>query len=190
MVLAQITIFWQNPNIMLCCFLRMLFIIRGWKTGQVCRQDGWIQKQYNPSRKPVLGIDLRLGQMFIFGQDNEPKHTAKSSLKWFKTKKLNVSAWPSQSPDLNLIVSLWQDLKIVVHQWSPSNLTHLEQFCQEKWAKISRSRCIKLCNSNCSKRWFYQVLTWGINNLQSTNFTFHILMNLCHNNKKKIYLHL
>ena len=34
--------------------------------------------------------DLRLGQRFTFHQDNDPKHTAKGTLEWFKGKHLNV----------------------------------------------------------------------------------------------------
>ena len=46
---------------------------------------------------------LRLGQMFTFQQDNDPKHTAKTTQGWLRDKSLIVLEWPSQSPDLNLI---------------------------------------------------------------------------------------
>ena len=63
-------------------------------------------------------LDLRLGQRFTFQEDNDPKHTAKTTQEWLRDKSLNVLEWPSQ-PDLNLIEHLWRDLKIAVQQHSP-----------------------------------------------------------------------
>lgn len=71
---------------------------------------------------------LKLGRSFLFQQDNDPKHSAKTTTKWFQDKKVNVFEWPSQSPDLNPIENLWMDLKRAVHSRSPKNLTELEQF--------------------------------------------------------------
>uniref|UniRef100_A0A7N8YDG6 Coiled-coil domain containing 138 n=1 Tax=Mastacembelus armatus TaxID=205130 RepID=A0A7N8YDG6_9TELE len=91
--------------------------------------------------------DLRLGRRFTFQQDNDPKHTAKITKEWHRNNSVTVLDWSSQSPDLNPIEHLWRDLKMAVHQRSPSNLTELERICKEEWQRIPKSRCEKLVAS-------------------------------------------
>lgn len=90
---------------------------------------------------------LKLGRKFIFQHDNDSKHKAKATLEWLNKSRVTVLDWPKKSPDLNLIKSLWKDLKIAVQQRSPSNLRELEWFCQEEWAKILPSQCAKLVDT-------------------------------------------
>ena len=92
-------------------------------------------------------LDLRLGRRFTFQQDNDPKHTAKITKEWLRNNSVTILDWPSQSPDLNPIEHLWRDLKMAVHQRSPSNLTELERVCKEEWQRIPKSRCEKLVAS-------------------------------------------
>uniref|UniRef100_A0AAR2K1L6 Paired domain-containing protein n=1 Tax=Pygocentrus nattereri TaxID=42514 RepID=A0AAR2K1L6_PYGNA len=91
--------------------------------------------------------ELKLKRTWVLQQDNDPKHTSKSTTEWLKKIKMKTLEWPSQSPDLNPIEMLWYDLKKAVHARKPSNVTELEQFCKDEWAKIPPERCKRLIAS-------------------------------------------
>ncbi len=68
---------------------------------------------------------LSMVRWFTFQHDNDSKHTAKLTKQWLKEKRVNILAWPSQSPDLKPIEKWWNDFKT-----APSILTDLVKFCK------------------------------------------------------------
>ncbi|KAK3509683.1 hypothetical protein QTP70_008426 [Hemibagrus guttatus] len=104
------------------------------------------QKILKENVRPSV-CDLKLKQTWVLQQENDPKHTSKSTSEWLKKNKMKTLEWPSQSPDLNPIEMLWHDLKKVVHARKPSSVAELQQFCKDEWAKIPPQRCNKLIAS-------------------------------------------
>ncbi len=102
------------------------------------------QKILKENVRPSV-CDLKLKRTWVMQQDNDPKHTSKSTSEWLN--KMKVLEWPSQSPDLNPIEMLWHDLKQSFHAWKPSSVAELKQFCKEDWAKIPPQRCERLIAS-------------------------------------------
>ena len=79
---------------------------------------------------------LIMGRGWTFQQVNDLKHTSKSTQKWFTEGRIKVLPWPSQSPDLNPIENLWDELKRRVHKRRPRNLNDLERCCMEEWSQF------------------------------------------------------
>ncbi|MCJ8734539.1 hypothetical protein PDJAM_G00236330 [Pangasius djambal] len=80
--------------------------------------------------------------------DNDPKHTSKSTKHWLKSEKWGVQERPSQSPDLNPVEILCGEMKRTVHarNINSSDITQLKEFCIEDWGKRSSGRWLQETN--------------------------------------------
>ena len=84
-----------------------------------------------------------------FQQDNDPKHTSKKADKWFSDNNITPLVWPAQSPDLNPIEHLWQQLKAKLQHYDtpPKGVHELWDRVAEEWVNIPPETCQRLIES-------------------------------------------
>lgn len=119
--------------------------------GQLVKIDGILKKeQYHnilKSHAIPSGINL-IGRGFIFQQDNDPKHTSKLCAGYLERKKesgvCDIMEWPPQSPDLNPIELLWEELDRRVRNLKPTSLPGLWNCLKEAWSNIEQQTLEKL----------------------------------------------
>jgi len=84
----------------------------------------------------------------IFMQDNASIHCSKYTSKWQKKNGVKTMKWPPQSPDLNPIENIWNQLKIALDKKKLKNEKELEQAIHEEWEVLRRTNnCKRLIES-------------------------------------------
>lgn len=90
---------------------------------------------------------LGLGRSFIFQQDNDPKHTAMKTKEWLLYNAPRQLKTPPQSPDLNPIEHLWDEIGRRVRKRGVKNKEELKQALLDEWDKIPAEVTHKLVGS-------------------------------------------
>lgn len=91
--------------------------------------------------------DDNLPLIWTFMHDNDPKHTSGLVKDWIIDEKIRMLKWPAQSPDINPIENLWNDVENHVKSAKPKNLNDLWIEIQNGWKSITPDRCQKLVES-------------------------------------------
>uniref|UniRef100_A0A8R1EQQ1 DDE_3 domain-containing protein n=1 Tax=Caenorhabditis japonica TaxID=281687 RepID=A0A8R1EQQ1_CAEJA len=89
----------------------------------------------------------KVGQAFVFQQDNDPKLTSGHIKNWFQRRRVDLQDWPSQSPDLNPIEHLWEELERRVQGVRASNVNQMLDLLEAAWKDIPMSVIHKLLDA-------------------------------------------
>lgn len=102
-----------------------------------------LQEQLLPS---IEMIQLPEGG-FIFQQDGAACHTANTVKSWFEEMNIPVLKWPSSSPDLSPIETLWHQMKKVLRTSPVRTIPELKQKLQEIWNNFQPEYCKSLVDT-------------------------------------------
>lgn len=106
----------------------------------------YIEEVLKPHLVPFIESFGEESWDYTFQQDNASIHTSKMTTTFFEKSDITVMKWPGQSPDLNPIEHLWDELerRIRKRQPPPKNERELALFLQDEWEKIPENIYQKL----------------------------------------------
>uniref|UniRef100_Q7M3L8 Orf within vasotocin gene (Tes1 element) n=1 Tax=Eptatretus stoutii TaxID=7765 RepID=Q7M3L8_EPTST len=123
----------------------------GSRVGDLHRVTGTLNRKgyHSILQRHAIPSGLRLvGQGFILQQDNDPKHTSRLCQNDLRREeqdgRLQIMEWPAQSPDLNPIELVWDELDRRVKAKQPTSATHLWELLQQSREELSEQYLISI----------------------------------------------
>lgn len=97
------------------------------------------QTQYREILETVMlpHANEKMPRNWTFMHDNDPKHTAMTVKTWLSNTNIQCIKWPAQSPDLNPIENLWEEVKRKLHGQKFSNQNALFDAVKTIWNELS-----------------------------------------------------
>ena len=97
---------------------------------------------------PTLWEQFGAG-LFLFQHDCAPVHKARPIKTWMEEFGVDELDWPAQSPDLNLIEDLWDELeqRLRTRPSGPTSVFDLTNVLLEEWSKIPINTLLNLVDS-------------------------------------------
>ena len=121
------------------------------RVGDLYRVDGIMKKEdyHLILQRHAVPSGLNLyGEGFVMQQDNDPKHTSLLCRRYLQSKEeqgvLKILEWPSQSPDLNPIELLWEDMDREIKKLKPTSLPDLENIARRVWNATDPEKLLRL----------------------------------------------
>ena len=90
---------------------------------------------------------LAMPREWIFQQDNATWHTSKLVREWFTEEKIAVMELPAQSPNLNPIENLWDEIKAKAQEQNPRSVNELWPAVKNAWDAFPVARVTNLIES-------------------------------------------
>ncbi|KAK7096582.1 hypothetical protein V1264_005860 [Littorina saxatilis] len=90
-----------------------------------------------------------IGPRAILQDDNTPPHRSATVNTFIQQARVNGMLWPANSPDLNPIEHMWDELccRVQQHHPLPANLSQLLQWLQQEWNGVPRAFICNLIHS-------------------------------------------
>lgn len=111
-------------------------------------------EKYSQKILPLIASKLQSESSLVFMQDGAPSHTARHTREQISRYGIQPIFWPSFSPDLNPIESVWDQMKTYIDDHYPEAYAHsqrssnrLRDIVEEAWNSITSDQLLRLLRS-------------------------------------------